>query len=485
MRSLCTSTLLASFLLLSIVQANTEFTLLIDEEEKLIRDGQMYVCSDTASHFRLIVTEGSSEEIFRLYRCETRTSDCSEGFIDTFSIDAQLFVSIDANEISGIDSWYKITSDDTSMDIRFEILKKSIYETNTQAIDTIPASYPTSTAAEWISDKYPELIPTPFGLELPASCTESDYSGSRFTHLFFDQYGNSLCSVVPQGIPGRQYVVHVVYLHSADSEPMDFLVNQTAGEYLDSYVLRNSGYSDPSSFIFTGSNGENKSRGPQYCWTESVTCLNTSTTDIQIEISGIVYQQGLETAENSILVASRSIHMTPTYHGSLDIGLVNSTLSDPEYSLVMQTDSVGLLRISDDGNRGMVTVMATMYSSPVIWIQSLFDKEIPAYKLYGRNFLDDHKWYQRFYPTVGLELGSSAMESFFMGLNFEFARGGNLFGGIHYGKVSRMNLPEGFIEGQTPMSEEEFNLLLEEEWDIGMAFGLTLDLKILTNLIGL
>ncbi len=47
-----------------------------------------------------------------------------------------------------------------------------------------------------------------------------------------------------------------------------------------------------------------------------------------------------------------------------------------------------------------------------------------------------------------------------------------------------MNLPENFVEGQTPMSETQFKLLLEDTWDYSFAFGMTLDIGILAQLIG-
>lgn len=472
------------------VRAQLAFELTVDGErpDTIYTDKQKIPCPDSAEGFQLEVI-GIGEPVDFALSFVNKPVHAYGDVTGTFDINTSLSVSFSEDGLPGIECKYIISSLDSVpgqgiVELEFSFDSNSSSRNGVSETATTSVLYPGNTAAEWIRDKYPDLKPTQYGLELPATCTVSDFCGSRYTHLFFDQYGNSLCSVVPQGIPGRQYVVHVVYLQSTDSETMDFLVNQTAGEYLDSYVLRNAGNLDSMTATLTSRNASTKHSGSQFCWTESVTSLNTSTTDIQIEISGIVYQQGLESVDNSVLIATRGIHMTPIYHGSLDIGIVSSFLSDPEYSLVMQTDSVGLLRITDDGNRGLVTVMATMYSSPVVWIQSLFDKEIPSYKLYGRNFLDDHAWYQRFYPTIGLEVSSSALESFLGGLSFEFARGGNLFGGVHYGKVSRMNLPEGFIEGQTPISEEEFNLLLEEEWDIGFAFGLSLDIGVITKLIG-
>ena len=450
------------------------FSIKLDGESMDIEDGQVFACSNSLTSFEMAVSGVMSHESYSIQHYpedatfaatlgELTASEplvISAGNMSTSVISMEIYQILDSAD--NVICTFTLDHNVQVSGIRREAL-------------TRPDPFLQMTATEWIRQEYPELIQTRFGLELLKS--SRPFSGKQYTHIFFDQYGNSLISTIPQGIAGRQYVVHVVYVYSVDN-PLTacYLVNQISGEYLDALIFR--GTSDISEFIPT-------SRG-EFSWTETVTCLSTATSDIQIEIVRTSYQPWSDhSGENNVIVAKNNIRMSSIYVGSFEVGILNSTLSDPQYSLVLQqSDSVGVLNVSEDGDRGMVTVMATLYSSPVIWVQSLFGTEIPSYKLYGRNFLDDHEWYQRVFPSVGLAVGSSAIENLFLGLNFEFARGGNLFGGIHYGKVTTMNLPDGFIEGQTPMSEEEFNVLMEEKWDIGMAFGLTLDLGILTNLIG-
>lgn len=446
------------------------FSITLGGDSLEIIDGRSFPCSSSTAFFVVRVSEERTGGMFSLQYCPPKRISESLG---SFSSSDPLVV--DSSMFSGSELWnekYQIMNSADSVICTFTLVSE------TDPVDrgeAIPDS-DELTASEWIKQEYPELEPTRFGLQLLKS--SRPFSGIEYTHIFFDQYGNSLISTIPQGIADRQYVIHVLYFVPAENTTdISYLINQTEGEFLDALIFR--GDSELGSFQL-------QSRSNEYVWTETVTCLSTATSDIQIEIVRTSYQSSQnDSEENNVIVAKRNIRMSPVYIGSFDVGLLNSLLADPDYSLVMQqSDSVGVLHISEDGNRGMVTFMVTLYSSPVIWIQNLCGIEIPSYKLYGRNFLDDHKWYQRFFPAVGLKIGSSAVENLFLGLNFEFARGGNLFGGIHYGRVSTMDLPEGFIAGQTPISENEFNLLLKEEWDIGVAFGLILDIGILTNLIG-
>lgn len=450
------------------------FEIVLDGQIFEITDDLYVICSDSTTSFEVSVAGERVDGSFILKYYQT---DCTEPtYLGEFSSGEPLVVDSSIISVSVLrNENYQIVNSEEGIVRTFNLEYETDYMDREGAIPDSDEPVLSVTASEWISREYPELIQTRFGLQLLKS--SKSFSGSEYTHIFFDQYGNSIISTIPQGIADRQYVIHVVYLAPAENTTaISYLINQTAGEYLDALVFR--GDSEIGEFRLTSR--------VNYVWTETVTCLSTSTSDIQVEIVRTSYepcQDDLE--ENNVIVANRSIRMSPVYIGSFEVGLLNSTLADPVYSLIpLQSDSVGVLHISDDGNRGMVTVMATLYSSPVIWIQKLCGAEIPAYKLYGRNFLDDHEWYQRFFPAVGLEIGSSAVENLFLGLNYEFARGGNLFGGIHYGRVSTMDLPEGFIAGQTPISVNEFNLLLKEEWCIGAAFGLTLDIGILTNMIG-
>lgn len=110
-------------------------------------------------------------------------------------------------------------------------------------------------------------------------------------------------------------------------------------------------------------------------------------------------------------------------------------------------------------------------------------KSSPFYRLTGRNFLDDHKIYERFYPTVGVGVSNRILENFFYGINWEIARGLSLFGGWHYGKVRTFEKP-GYIPGQTPVTPDEFEFYQKNKWKTETVVGAKLDILIIRNLVG-
>jgi hypothetical protein len=176
--------------------------------------------------------------------------------------------------------------------------------------------------------------------------------------------------------------------------------------------------------------------------------------------------------------------MSKVYHGSFDVGLVNSTLENPTYDLFTSPDDPALkvVKKTNGGDRGLVTAMATFYTSPVILLEKLFGKKsIPNYQLTGRNFLEDHKLYERIYPSVGVGFTDKAFENLFFGFNFEFARGGAIFVGFHYGKVNLFNGGPNFEFEKTPVTEDQFNLYQNSGWRTSFAIGIKLDASIIGN----
>jgi len=107
---------------------------------------------------------------------------------------------------------------------------------------------------------------------------------------------------------------------------------------------------------------------------------------------------------------------------------------------------------------------------------------MPDYKTWGRSYYDDHKFYERLYPTVGVGISDSLFVNFFAGFSFEFARGVALTGGYHFGKVNLYNHDSGFQFNNTLVTKEQFELNNDVAWRGNFAFGLTIDAIILTSL---
>ncbi len=332
------------------------------------------------------------------------------------------------------------------------------------------------TASEWVLTKYDgKLSPTNYGLIISES--NFMFSGIDYVHLFFDGSGNSIITTVPQGISNKQYVVRIVYL-SGKTAPYKttYSVKQKTGAFEDKLVFLRSPGEIPAQL----------KAGIEAEWNEEVILLSTSTTDIEFDIiqTTISFTNERTTVTESKTLASHKIKLSAVYHGAFNVGLFNSRLANPSYELAaLPADATKKTVVEKNaGNRGIAAVMAVLYASPVILVEKIADKQgkIPNYKLYGRNFLDDHRWYERIYPAVGVRANEKVFENLFFGANVEIARGGSFFIGAHYAKVNVFQ--DKFNFGQEAIVEDAFKARLDTAWKWGLAFGANIDILIVTSL---
>lgn len=302
-------------------------------------------------------------------------------------------------------------------------------------------------------------------------------------HIFFDQNGNNLLGTIPQGISNRQYIVHIIYPGYKDVEDdITYSVRQKTGSFNGSLNFLNNGIQDQLATKFQ-SNVEKRAFDT---WHEKTFLLGIATDDLTFEIVATTFDDITKKPVSGVL-QTYVIKMSPVYHGSFDVGLLNSELENPTYSLTASpTNSAEMIiKETDGGNRGVVTIMATFYTSPVILIEKLFEKrsnkKIPSYKLTGRNFLDDHKFYERIYPAIGVSISNKTFENLFFGLNWEIARGLSIFGGGHWGKVNTFDMPN-YVDETTVVTQQQFDYYTNKKWQVAWAYGVKLDILIITNL---
>jgi len=333
------------------------------------------------------------------------------------------------------------------------------------------------------------LIKTQFGIQIMGSPSVlTQYSGKRYVHVFFDQYGNSVLGAVPQGISNLQYVVHVIYLTPKNKMDMiRYVINQTSGEYNDAALYRNLGILD-SLKMFQFRSGQITPTGNviEFVFTSKEILFSTSTSNISFSISRLKIED-LQTYQTvSTNLGSYTIKMAPVYAGSFDIGLISTKLENPDYTLENSPTSAStkVVKESNTGSRGVVTVMATLYVSPFTILKSLVnDGNVPWYKLTGRSFLDySGNILDRVYPSIGVGFTDKTFENLFFGANIEVARGGSVFIGYHYGKINTFDAPDNFEFGKTEISENEFNLRKGNKWKGDFAIGANIDLRLVLNL---
>lgn len=310
------------------------------------------------------------------------------------------------------------------------------------------------------------IIPSKFGLK----------DEKEGIHIFIDQFGNSLNSTLPQGIPYFQYYIHVIYLDSKSKPNYIYSIEQSKGSRDSGLFIENS---NAGKFKPQGASTNNET----LVWHINETALQSSNKDnIEFEINRTVIKEGTKTK-----IGTYSIKIAPTFHSSINVGLFISQLENPDFTLVDLGNSTSTVKKSLEGSNGIITATATLYTSPIILLESLMEKDKEKKKSIltrasTRCYINDHAWYERIYPTVGIKLGDKAFENFFTGFSFEIARGASIFFGGNYGKV---NYFEGdFDYGIETISQQQFELRQKEKWNWDFAYGINLDLRIISSLFG-
>lgn len=347
-------------------------------------------------------------------------------------------------------------------------------------------NYPRNSAIQELGVLFPVIDVADNGLIVRQSSIRNyTYSGDQYTHIFLDQFGNSLMGVIPQGIANRQYIVHVLYLsNQANPSQISYSINQTKGSFNSTLVFNNAGQF--SGFSVT-SGGGTQPATVTYVWAHQEFPLRSSSTDnIEFEINRNVLNLQNPAISESSIVGKRTIEMSKVFHGSFDVGLINSELSNPVFEYVPSASdpNQNVVKENTPGSRIVATVMATFYTSPIVLLEKyLLGLDIPNYKLTGRNFLDDHKIYERIYPAIGVSLTEKVFKNIFFGANWEVARGASLFVGCHYGEVNTFRTDGNFKFEETVVTESDYNLRRNMKWKTAFAIGANLDLLVVTNLL--
>lgn len=314
----------------------------------------------------------------------------------------------------------------------------------------------------------------------------SEFMGTKYIHLFFDQNGNSLLHSIPIGIGRANYVVHVIYL-VPENNPLnvDYKVNQSTADIEEGVVIRSDGSLQNTSLQLQALDHDNKTIKLE--WRHTETALTASSFDIKFDIvrSGFqINERNLE-VNDPVVVASKVIKVKKVYHGSIDVGVLKTNLENPTFTLIASDidPTQRVVKKTNTGSRVLASAMYTFYLSPIVIFEKIFTpSKVQNYKIEGRSFVDDHKIYERIYPTVGIGLSDRLIDNVFIGGKWEFVRGGSLFMGYHWGKVNVLNVDDNFEFEKTYITQSTFDLKTDTKFRGGFCFGLNLDIRIITNL---
>ncbi len=337
------------------------------------------------------------------------------------------------------------------------------------------------TPEEIVQDFFPDLAyKKGLGYYIPKNNSGSNltsHTGKDYVHIFLDGFGNSILNAIPQGSPEITYIVHIITSVKKNTvDNIRYSVKQTAGDIDDILVFRNTGKLDNFTF---------EAAGEEYEYYHSEYSLRESNKDIVFEVyKGIT--DGANTVNTKLNTLTIPIKI---YNGSFDIGLIKSDLSNPSFTFyASSTDSnVGNVKENESGSRGMVTAMATFYGSPILAFKRFIlgqKEQIPTYKLTGRNYVSDHKLFERIYPAVGLSINDNTFENIFYGFNWEVVKGASLFAGWHYGKINTFEIAdENFQFESSEITKQQFDLSTKQGWDTDFAIGVNLDVLVILNLL--
>ncbi len=164
---------------------------------------------------------------------------------------------------------------------------------------------------------------------------------------------------------------------------------------------------------------------------------------------------------------NNKIDVAKLFHVSISTGLLATTLRNPQsvekMALPGGTDST---LIADDPNaRGVVTIMATFYPK-------------------GRSFLFAPSGGvfdpTRFGIQVGAQFNDKLSENFFLGLSHDFARGGCISYGAHFGRRNYVAGRRDFNFGKDVFDLP--TLEVKREWALGFYFGVVIDTRVALEL---
>jgi len=166
---------------------------------------------------------------------------------------------------------------------------------------------------------------------------------------------------------------------------------------------------------------------------------------------------------------NQTVKVAKLYYVSIQAGLVASFLKSPQnISKTSLPSGDSTLTADDPTTRGLFTVMAVFYP---MGRSFLFP---PTGSIFGP---------ERFGIIVGTRLDKDQFTNFFGGVQFDFARGGSISLGAHYGRRSYIEGYRSFKFGRDVFNGNLDNRV-RQEWNISPFIGVNIDVRILNFLFG-
>jgi hypothetical protein len=213
---------------------------------------------------------------------------------------------------------------------------------------------------------------------------------------------------------------------------------------------------------------------------------------IKIEYEAITLQSGPFTSDNfTFQIAYDSINnetyngppytikINKLYHVGVGISMIRTGLENPDFRIAPLDSGTNTIESYDNGARTLLTFN-------VIWYWSILQQNPRGSVITnGRDVLkDEPTWsFGRLFPTIGVSFDNKCSENFFAGFVYEFARGGSLIAGVHYGKVKELS-DRNFVLNKTPFTGTNDDIRINNVYKPAFFFGINIDTRIFNTLFG-
>lgn len=178
--------------------------------------------------------------------------------------------------------------------------------------------------------------------------------------------------------------------------------------------------------------------------------------------------------KSGTLIATYSLRVNKLFHLGFGVGVNITDLIDPDFEITAIDATTNTITSKNDSKRTIFSLNVVWY-----WRSTLLYWQRGSNITRGRDVLKEPMLIERINPTFGISLDGKMRDNIFAGVNFEFARGGSINLGYHWGKVTKLNL-DGFELGTTPFTGT--TVPTSEEWDGRFFVGVMLDTRIINTL---
>lgn len=284
-------------------------------------------------------------------------------------------------------------------------------------------------------------------------------------YFFFDQNG-ALIGPAPVNIDADDYIE--IFIAVPETELINYSV-EVVGDYSPSDLLIR-----PHEAIATGAAHGTGAEDEKYTYVHQI--FGPFTSDrATIKIYG-KDDDGEDTMLNQM-----DTKINKLYNVGIGASFISTQLANPDYEVFpINGTTNNTIRAINDGNRTMVTFNVIYYWKPTIdWITGKLKGS--SHITRGRDILKEPDFWERLNPIFGVALSNKWDENFFIGGNFEFARGGSISAGWHYGKVQSL-ADENFKLGEDVFTGTQEDIKLTNSWQWSTFVGITVDTRIFNAL---